>query len=129
MGSIVSIIAPSTEVSSQRDEPVTLSSLLSSPTLPSPPFICVPGLHNFRDIGGYEIFKDESKSIRRGLVYRGCEPGRITPQGCETLRSLGITRIFDIRGPKEIEGKEALAFSNPELDMKERFIFNVPIGE
>ncbi|KAI4179477.1 MAG: hypothetical protein L6R41_007829 [Letrouitia leprolyta] len=61
--------------------------------LPVPPFVPVEGMFNLRDIGGYEIptIFGRPRSIRRGLIYRGGEPSRITPAestGCilELLR-------------------------------------------
>lgn len=72
--------------------------------LPCPPFIQVEGLPNLRDIGGYPVSKVSSKhSIRRGLVYRGGAPDNIDEDGWRTIRSLGITHVYDLRSNTEIE--------------------------
>ncbi|KAI1212813.1 protein-tyrosine phosphatase-like protein [Annulohypoxylon truncatum] len=84
--------------------------------LPSPPFLVIPGLPNFRDIGGYPVGssgltsdsslpRDSSntKAVRRGLVYRSSEPSKVTEDGVLKLQSLGIGKVFDLRSAVEIE--------------------------
>jgi hypothetical protein len=71
--------------------------------LPSPPFINVASIPNFRDLGGYAISHLPKHSVRRNFVYRCAEPSRITPDGVSTLRSLGITHAYDLRSPRELE--------------------------
>ena len=68
--------------------------------LPSPPFIEVNGIHNFRDIGGYPA---ASKSIKTGVLYRCAEPTQITEDGIATIRRLGITHFYDLRSNTEIQ--------------------------
>lgn len=57
--------------------------------LPSPPFISVPGLPNFRDAGGYEVIldspsapstdgKSKTKMVRKGVLFRSSEVGLST---------------------------------------------------
>lgn len=81
-----------------------------------PPFVDIPGLANFRDIGGWPI--EDSNGIltgrvRKGVFYRGPDVVTITDEGTAKLRSLGITTDFDLRsngqivkagGFKELEG-------------------------
>jgi hypothetical protein len=69
--------------------------------LPSPPFVPVSGIHNFRDLGGYAV--SPTVSVRRNLVYRCGEPSRVTQEGIETLKYLGITRMYDLRSNVEID--------------------------
>ncbi|KAI1392204.1 protein-tyrosine phosphatase-like protein [Hypoxylon trugodes] len=82
--------------------------------LPSPPFTAIPGLPNFRDIGGYPIVVSVSdpslpqagtnaKVVRRGLVYRSSEPSKVTADGVAIMQGLGIGRVFDLRSAVEIE--------------------------
>ncbi|KAI1452591.1 protein-tyrosine phosphatase-like protein [Annulohypoxylon moriforme] len=86
--------------------------------LPSPPFLAIPGLPNFRDIGGYPVGSSGStpdsslpqdssdtkrKVVRRGLVYRSSEPSKVTEDGVSKLQGLGIGRVFDLRSAVEIE--------------------------
>jgi Tyrosine phosphatase family len=70
-------------------------------SLPSPPFVSVSGIYNFRDLGGYAV--SPTLSIRRNLVYRCGEPSRVTQEGVETLKSLGITHMYDLRSKVEID--------------------------
>ena len=78
-------------------------------TPPSPPFVLVEGIHNFRDIGGYPTTLGRTTSapgrsrIRRGQLYRSAEPSQITPAGMAVVRALGITTVFDLRSGPEIE--------------------------
>lgn len=69
------------------------------------------GIANFRDIGGYPISSSSSspntttRSIRRNLLYRAADPSLITPTGLETLKSLNVTHVFDLRSEPEIQRK------------------------
>jgi Tyrosine phosphatase family len=75
--------------------------------LPTPPFINVANIPNFRDLGGYAISQLPKHSIRRNFIYRCAEPSRITSEGVSTLRSLGITHAYDLRSPKELERRNS----------------------
>ncbi|KAK0252218.1 hypothetical protein LTS09_012781 [Friedmanniomyces endolithicus] len=70
-------------------------------SLPSPPFIDVAGIANFRGVGqGY---------VGPGLLYRSADPTRATKAGLEKMsKDLGIRVIYDLRSKPEIErlGKE-----------------------
>ena len=70
---------------------------------PSPPFINIDGLHNFRDCGGYPIAGCPDKIIRQGVLYRSADPSKITTQGISQLGELNVSRIFDLRSDSEIE--------------------------
>lgn len=72
-------------------------------SLPSPPFIDIPGVPNFRDLGGYPIDRSPSYSIRRNFIYRCGEPSRITKEGIAKLQELGITHAYDLRSQPEID--------------------------
>jgi len=77
-----------------------------------PPFILVEGIPNFRDLGGYPISTHTDAgllSVRRNLIFRCAEPSRITPAGAQTLRTLGITTLFDLRSRPETEKQSARA--------------------
>jgi hypothetical protein len=72
--------------------------------LPSPPFITVSDIPNFRDLGGYAVGKSSVlQSIRRNVIYRCGEPSRVTENGINTLKGLGITHMYDLRSKSEIE--------------------------
>lgn len=75
--------------------------------LPSPPFIEVAGIPNFRDLGGYPVSKRPNYSVRRDLIYRCAEPSKVTQDGISTMQKLGITHMYDLRSNIEIEKAEA----------------------
>lgn len=68
--------------------------------LPSPPFLNIGGIYNFRDLGGYPI--SPTKSIRRGYIFRCAEPTNATEEGINKLQSLDVTHIYDLRSNPEI---------------------------
>lgn len=82
--------------------------------LPTPPFIDVDGVPNFRDMGGYltasSYFSGAGTSattpmmVRRGLLYRCAHPQLLTQQGNKTLTDqLGIKHIYDLRSAPEVK--------------------------
>ena len=73
------------------------------PDLPSPPFIAVDGIPNFRDLGGYAISASPNHSVRTRTIYRSGEPSRVTKNGILTMQNLGITHVYDLRSNVEIE--------------------------
>ncbi|KAI7234100.1 hypothetical protein KC352_g15117, partial [Hortaea werneckii] len=65
-------------------------------SLPSPPFVEVPGVHNFRGIGG--------DHAGPGLVFRSADSSKATRAGLEKMsQDLGIRVIFDLRSTPEIK--------------------------
>src|SRR6266498_1415662 len=76
-------------------------------TLPTPPFITISGIPNFRDLGGYPTTLSLSKSIRRQIIYRCAEPSRVTQDGVKAMNDLGITHVYDLRSNPEIKRAEA----------------------
>ncbi|KAF8429124.1 protein-tyrosine phosphatase-like protein [Tirmania nivea] len=68
----------------------------------SSPWVPIPGIANFRDIGGYPI-ANGTGSVRKGLIYRCAEPSKITDAGKEKLRSLGVKKIYDLRSEPELK--------------------------
>ena len=86
--------------------------------LPSPPFVHIEGIHNFRDIGGYPVATGEIKGlneVRRHYIYRCAEPSKVTREGEEHLLMLGITTIYDLRSQPEIENMQE---NNPVVEIK-----------
>jgi len=52
-------------------------------TLPSPPFIDIPGVANFRDAG-------DGQTFHQGLLYRSADPTNAKPEGLDKMsRGLG----------------------------------------
>ncbi|RDL41570.1 uncharacterized protein BP5553_01549 [Venustampulla echinocandica] len=75
--------------------------------LPSPPFVTVVGIQNFRDLGGYTVSSRSNHSVRREIIYRCAEPSGITKDGIATIQKLGITHMYDLRSNPEIERAQA----------------------
>ena len=80
---------------------------MSEVELPSPPFVDVAGIPNFRDLGGWPVNKSPKHSIKRETIYRCAEPNKVTNDGIATIRRLGITHIYDLRSNTEIVKAEA----------------------
>ncbi|KAI0176488.1 tyrosine phosphatase [Hypoxylon sp. FL1284] len=65
------------------------------------PFIGIPGVLNFRDIGGYPISSLPGKMIRQGIVFRSSQPAKADDEAVERIRQLGIKQVYDLRSPHE----------------------------
>ena len=59
------------------------------------------GVHNFRDLGGYET--DDGRHTRWGRLYRSDAMHDLTDDDLEVFRTLGVAAIVDLRSPAEIE--------------------------
>ncbi|EXJ91328.1 hypothetical protein A1O1_04440 [Capronia coronata CBS 617.96] len=80
--------------------------------LPTPPFLHVEGVPNFRELGGYicqpPSTADVSQqsptyALRRGLLFRCAHPTHLTPKGAEYLtKKLDIHDMYDLRSAPEI---------------------------
>lgn len=51
--------------------------------LPSPPFVHIPGIANFRDAGGQTT--RSGQNVRRGLIYRSADPSKATEEGLSKM--------------------------------------------
>jgi protein tyrosine/serine phosphatase len=58
------------------------------------------GCRNGRDVGGLPSV--DGRSIRFGALLRSDSHGRLTPGGIAAVRAVGISRIFDLRWPREL---------------------------
>lgn len=67
-----------------------------------PPFHVIPGISNFRDIGGWNT-SSLNTHVRRGVLYRGSDTFRVQPEGIRRLQELGIKTDFDLRSKQQIE--------------------------
>jgi protein-tyrosine phosphatase len=61
--------------------------------------IVIAGLPNLRDIGGWPT-RDGGR-VRRGMVYRSVELGRLDQHGVRSLAALGIRTVYDFRTAAE----------------------------
>ncbi|RMF25401.1 MAG: tyrosine-protein phosphatase, partial [Deltaproteobacteria bacterium] len=63
--------------------------------------IPLSGAFNFRDLGGYR--GAGGRRVADGLVYRADALHRLSDADIAALERLGITRVFDLRSPVELE--------------------------
>jgi len=71
-----------------------------------PQFVGIPGLANFRDIGGWSIQSKDlntTSTVRKGVFYRGPDPDPIKPEGIAKLIEIAVTTDFDLRSKGQIE--------------------------
>lgn len=61
--------------------------------------ISIVGLPNLRDLGGWPT--DAGGRVRRGMVYRSVELGKLSPAGVSGLAALGIRTVYDFRTEAE----------------------------
>lgn len=73
----------------------------------------VDGTHNLRDVGGYPAA--DGRQSAHGVLFRSDALDRLSPAGRETLRSLGLHRIVDLRSDPEITG-EPSALGDLDID-------------
>jgi protein-tyrosine phosphatase family protein len=100
--------AKSTQIDSS---PSTFQRQSNDFTRPKPPtfypFIPVPGVNNFRDIGGWPIHDGTTDKlighVRKGILYRGADVNKITPEGEAKLRELNVKVVFDLRSNQQIQ--------------------------
>ena len=62
--------------------------------------INIPGIQNFRDLGGYPSYPHH-KFVRWGMLYRSGEINRLRKGSLKKLKNLGIRTIIDLRSPEE----------------------------
>jgi hypothetical protein len=83
-----------------------MASSVPNPTtpssLPSPPFVSMGGIANFRDLGGYPIEGNPNQSVRRNYIFRCAEPTKATEEDIQKIKAQGITHIYDLRSNPEI---------------------------
>ncbi|KAH8701820.1 protein-tyrosine phosphatase-like protein [Talaromyces proteolyticus] len=95
-------------MSSSTTSSAGLAAHAASQSVPSPPFIQVDGIPNFRDIGGYPI--TEASSTRRNFIFRSGLPTRVTANGVKTLtQDLKVDTIYDLRSNAELRKDPASA--------------------
>ncbi|UKZ55275.1 hypothetical protein TrVGV298_009095 [Trichoderma virens] len=71
----------------------------------SAPYISIPGVPNFRDIGGTPIASQPGKEVRRNIVFRSARPTMATPRGRAKLQMLAITHTYDLRSTQELSSQ------------------------
>jgi len=79
-----------------------MSTTESVKILPSPPFIPIPHLPNFRTIGQHKL-QDGCSYTRGNYVYRCAAPTGVSPETLRVLSDLKIKTFYDLRSAREIE--------------------------
>lgn len=80
----------------------------------------IPGIQNFRDIGGYPITK--KKGVRWGKLYRAAEIKNLSYSAIRELKNMSIKTVIDLRDMSESPD------SSKELQEKGFNVVHVPIG-
>ena len=62
----------------------------------------IPGIQNFRDLGGY-VSSETDKKIRWGLLYRSAQIDSIAPCSVSELKNMGVKTIIDLRSEDEYQ--------------------------
>jgi hypothetical protein len=80
--------------------------------LPTPPFLHVDGVPNFRDLGGYACLAPSGSKeaplgkayvLKRNVLYRCAHPTHLTKSGAEYLTgTLNVHDMYDLRSAPEI---------------------------
>lgn len=69
--------------------------------------INIPGIQNFRDLGGYPSYSDK-KQIRWGMLYRSAEIDSLEWSSRRELKNIGIKTIIDLRSKVETSRQNPL---------------------
>lgn len=69
--------------------------------------INIPGIQNFRDLGGYASYPTR-KRVRWGMLYRSAEIDKLEPCSRKELKSIGIRTIIDLRSFDEAHRQSPL---------------------
>lgn len=80
--------------------------------------INIPGIQNFRDLGGYPSYSSKMQT-HWGMLYRSAEIDSLDYSARRELKNLGIKTIIDLRAATEIQKKSPL--------QKEFNIVHIPI--
>lgn len=80
----------------------------------------IPGIQNFRDLGGYPAEKREI--VRWGKIYRSAEFDQLSLSSYKELRNIGIKTIIDLRDSTETPD------SPGELKERGFHVVHIPIG-
>ncbi|NDV80488.1 tyrosine-protein phosphatase [Bacteroides sp. 51] len=79
----------------------------------------IPGIQNFRDIGGYAAAK--GKKTRWGMLYRSAQVESLSYSTFKELKNIGIKTVIDLRTPEEVA-------KTPRLEEQGLNVVHIPIG-
>ena len=69
--------------------------------------INIPGIQNFRDLGGYSSYPTQKK-VHWGMLYRSAEIDKLKPCSRKELKNIGIKTIIDLRSSVEANRQSPL---------------------
>ena len=69
----------------------------------------IPGIQNFRDLGGYPSYPHH-KRTRWGMLYRSGEIDNLECGSLKKLKNLGIRTIIDLRSPEELQKTDSCLY-------------------
>lgn len=69
--------------------------------------INIPGIQNFRDLGGYTSYPTQKK-VHWGMLYRSAEIDKLEPCSRKELKNIGIRTIIDLRSFDEAHRQSPL---------------------
>ncbi|KAG5648825.1 hypothetical protein DXG03_000174 [Asterophora parasitica] len=81
--------------------------------LSRPPFVTIDGVINARDLGTYSSETSSGDITRPRFLFRSAELSKITKEGEQQLKALGISKVFDLRSDTEIHKYNT---PQPEID-------------
>lgn len=79
----------------------------------------IPGIQNFRDIGGYSAAK--GKKTRWGMLYRSAQVENLSYSTFKELKNIGIKTVIDLRSTEEVA-------KTPQLEDQGLNVVHIPIG-
>jgi len=79
----------------------------------------IPGIQNFRDIGGYAASK--GKKVRWGMLYRSAQVESLSYSTFKELKNIGIKTVIDLRTYDEVA-------KAPKLEDQGFNVIHIPIG-
>lgn len=69
--------------------------------LPTPPFHNIPNINNLRDAALFPL-TTPTGPIRPSILFRSADVSKLSPSGWQSLRSLGVSHVFDLRSAPEV---------------------------
>lgn len=89
----------------------------------APRNIIVPGIQNFRDLGGYPSHETR-RDVRWGMLYRSARIDSLTICSEKELKNIGIKTIIDLRAPQEKVNKQPLnaSFKSVSIPIETRML-------
>lgn len=83
----------------------------------APRNLYIPGVKNFRDVGGWKSSLVEGAHINQGLYYRCAQLDKITAEGKEEIKRLGIKVDIDMRDSYSVPKVSPATSDNWEVEV------------